>query len=72
MNQKAYTFKWKHGPAPGLTFYSGHETAYGEDEEQAMRRARDAVCRRGCFSPGCITMQLAPSHAEARFWGDAK
>jgi hypothetical protein len=45
-------------PAPGLTYYSGTETAYGESLEEAERRALRAVCRRGCFSPGCITMQL--------------
>jgi hypothetical protein len=61
--QQAYTFKWKHGPAPGLTFYSGHETAHGEDAEQAERRALRMVCQRGGFSPGCITMQLVPPGA---------
>lgn len=56
--QQAYTFRWRHGPAPGLTFYSGTETAYGEDREQAERRARRVVAQRGCFSPGCLTFEL--------------
>jgi hypothetical protein len=54
--QQAYTFKWKHGPAPGLTFYSGTETAHGEDQDEAEHRARRAVAQRGCFSPGCLTL----------------
>lgn len=53
-----FTFKWKHGPAPGLTFYSGTETAYGNGEEEAERRARRAVAQRGCFSPGCLTLEV--------------
>lgn len=57
--ENAYTFHWQHGPAPGLTFYSGRETAYGPDEETAMARAKRAVCQRGCFSPNCITIRLA-------------
>lgn len=40
--EQQYTFKWRHGPAPGLTFYSGTETAYGSDIEIAERRARAA------------------------------
>jgi hypothetical protein len=57
-DEQAYTFRWRHGPAPGLTFYSGRETAHGPDEETARQRALRTVCRRGCFSPGCITIEL--------------
>jgi hypothetical protein len=53
--QQAYTFRWQHGPAPGLTYYSGTEVAYGDSIEEAERRARRAVAQRGCFSPGCLT-----------------
>lgn len=56
--QRQYTFRWRHGPAPGLTYYEGTETAYGADPEEAERRATREVCRRGLFSPGCITLEL--------------
>jgi hypothetical protein len=56
--EQQFTFKWRHGPAPGLTFYSGTETAYGPDLETAERRARRVVAQRGCFSPGCLTFDL--------------
>lgn len=56
--QQCFTFKWRHGPAPGLTFYSGTETAYGDDIEMAERRARRVVSQRGCFSPGCLTFEV--------------
>ena len=58
-DERAFRFRWRHGPAPGLTFYSGRETAYGPNEETAKRRALRAVCQRGLFSPGCITMELS-------------
>lgn len=60
-DQQAYTFIWRHGPAPGLTYYSGRETAYGETEEEAERRALRSVCQRGAFSPGCITIYREPA-----------
>ena len=56
-DEKAYTFEWQHGPAPGLTFYSGSETAYGPNVQIAMQRAKRMICQRGCFQPACITMK---------------
>jgi hypothetical protein len=55
--EKLYRFEWQHGPAPGLAFYHGVESAYGPDIQVAMERAKRAVCRRGSFQPGCITIK---------------
>lgn len=58
-DHQAFRFRWRHGPPPGLTFYSGYEVAYGPDEETARERAMREVCWRGCFQRDCITMELA-------------
>jgi hypothetical protein len=55
-NEERFVFSWRHGPAPGLTYYSGRIASYGPDADTAMARARQAVCDRGCFSPSCITI----------------
>jgi hypothetical protein len=54
---KKYVFHWQHGPAPGLTFYSGKEVAYGPDVPTAMARAKRMICQRGCFQPENITIK---------------
>lgn len=64
IEERAYVFAWQHGPAPGLTFYKGRETAYGPDADTAMRRAKRIVCQRGCFDPGCITLKLVGGEYE--------
>jgi hypothetical protein len=57
-NQRLYRFKWRHGPSPGLTYYEGTEAAWGPDQDTARERALREICRRGCFSRGCIKMEL--------------
>jgi len=49
-----YLVSWQHGPAPGLTFYSGQETVTAADIEDAGRRCKQHLKRTACFEPGCI------------------
>jgi len=53
-----YRWKWQHGPAPGLTFYSGEVTSSGPDYDTAYERAMRDVCQRGAFQRGCISLRL--------------
>lgn len=51
-----YDCDWQHGPAPGLTFYSGTVKVYAENPEKAKEKARRLISERNCFSPQYITI----------------
>ncbi len=53
---KSYNVSWRHGPAPGLTYYSGTEKVWAENEEEAGWQCKRDLQRKTCFSPGCITI----------------
>lgn len=51
---KNYACDWKHGPAPGLTYYSGTVEILASSEDDARERAKRVVAHRGCFDPRCV------------------
>jgi hypothetical protein len=52
-----YQVYWEHGPAPGLTYYTGSLCVVAHDVESAGHAAKQILKRDACFVPSCITIR---------------
>jgi hypothetical protein len=51
-----YIVHWRHGPAPGLTYYEGHKRVQAEDILDAGVACKQRLKAEACFEPSCITI----------------
>jgi hypothetical protein len=53
---KKFRVMWRHGPAPGLTYYDGEKHVLAYDAESAAHTIKQILKREACFEPSCITV----------------